>query len=38
VAAGLAGLPVAWMLWRRRLAAPAAAGAGALAQAAASPR
>jgi hypothetical protein len=26
VAAGVAGLPVAWMLWRRRLLAPAAAG------------
>jgi hypothetical protein len=29
VAAGLAGLPVAYMLWRRRLAAPAAAPAAA---------
>jgi hypothetical protein len=29
VAAGLAGLPVAYMLWRRRLVVPAAAAAGA---------
>jgi hypothetical protein len=40
VAAGIAGLPVAWMLWRRGLAAPATAGGAAVAavQVAASPR
>ena len=32
VVAGLAGIPVAWMLWRRRLVAPATAAAGAAAR------